>query len=209
MAARRLALILVLTAALFPDLAYGEKRATEPPLPTPSDQQVHLSLRAFGLSVHLFDVSADAPHYPLKLDENAVAVLSSGLALSLDWPTGFAYAPFVRLGLGAYADCAQQPAGYVGLMGMLPEASWRYFTFLGGVGLGLAARRNWKTHVDSEHVSATFNDWGAVEGTWGVYGELDFLFHNEARSREIVLSVVPGVPHILVFSVGMRWALGR
>lgn len=187
---------------LLPGVAYGQE-------PGQHTQNIHLSVRAFGLSIHLFDVSADAPYYPLKLDDNATAVLNTGLALSLDLPTHFQYLPFVRLAVAGYADCAQQPAGYAGLIAMLPEASWRHFTFMGGAGIGLAARRNWKHHVDPHHTSSTFQDWGTLEGMWGLYGELDFLFHNEARTHEFVLSLIPGFPHILVFSVGMRWGIGE
>lgn len=134
--------------------------------------------------------------------------MNTGLVLSLDLPTTFQYLPFLRVALAGYADCAQQPAGYAGLIAMLPEASWRYFTFMGGAGIGIAARRNWKHHVVEDHASTTFKDWGALEGMWGLYGELDFLFHNEARTREFVVSVIPGIPYILVFSVGMRWSFG-
>lgn len=114
------------------------------------------------------------------------------------WGGMYLSQPFARLAM----------AGYAGLIAMLPEASWRHFTFMGGAGIGLAARRNWKHHVDPHHTSSTFQDWGTLEGMWGLYGELDFLFHNEARTREFVVSLIPGFPHILAFSVGMRWRIG-
>lgn len=171
------------------------------------DDRPRLSVRAFGLSVHLFDVSADAPYFPLKLDRAGIAVVNPGLAFSLDLPTGLSFVPYARLGFAGYADCAFQPAGYLALMPVFREVTSRHFSFGGGFGLGLAVRRNWRRYVSPELLSETFRDWGAVEGMWGLYGELDFLFHDAERKQELVISVVPGIPHILVISVGMRFRL--
>lgn len=77
----------LISSLLIPGLASSQEPLPRPQSPANKEQNIYLSLRAFGLSVHLFDVSADAPFYPLKLDDKAVAVLNTGLALSKNRPT--------------------------------------------------------------------------------------------------------------------------
>ena len=167
----------------------------------------HLSVRANGLVRHFFDVSADAPWYPNKLDDAGAWVLNPGVVVAWDEPLPLKWLPFLRVSLGAYADCAAEPAGYLGIFPLFPEFSTRHFTFAGGIGLGLALRRNWSRGAIPDHRSDTFSDWGAVEGAIGPFGELDFRFHPADRRWEAVVSVVPGYPYVAVMSAGVRMPL--
>jgi hypothetical protein len=169
-----------------------------------SAESAHLSLRTGTFAWHLFDVSADAPFYPRKLDDEARFVFDPGLVVSFDLPTGWAIAPHLRFTLGGYSDCAAQPAGYFGVFPMSAALGGDNVSFSGGVGAGVALRRSWKRYVFEDHASDTFSDWGAVEGAVGLYGELELRLHPADRAYEVVLNVVPGVPYLVLTTVGLR-----
>ena len=181
-------------ALLFPSTALAE--------------EAHLSLRLGTLSTHLFDVSQDARFYPRRLDERAVWVLDPGLSVSFDLPTGWRLLPQLRFTLAGYSDCAAQPAGYLGVFPLLGEIDSEHVSFSGGIGLGVAVRRNWKRYVAPDHASDFFSDWGELEGAVGPYGEVELRLRPADRSYEFVLNVVPGIPYLLLTSVGVRIPLG-
>ena len=168
----------------------------------------HLSLRTGTLAWHVFDVSSDAPFYPRKLDDQARFVFDPGLVVAYDLPTGWEAVPHVRFTLAGYSDCAAQPAGYFGVFPMSGTLGGEHVSFSGGIGLGVALRRSWKRHVFEDHASDTFSDWGAVEGAVGPYGELEMRLHPSDRAYELVLNVVPGVPYLVLTTVGLRVPLG-
>jgi len=168
----------------------------------------HLSVRTGTLTLHTFDVSADAPWYPRKLDGQGRWVFDPGLVISYDHPTGWPIPVDIRFTLAAYSDCAAQPAGYLGVFPVLGEWRSEHVSFAGGAGFGVAVRRSWKRHVWAEHESDTFSDWGEVEGAVGPYGELELRLHPADRRWEAVVNLVPGIPYLLLGSVGVRFPLG-
>lgn len=177
------------------------------PLPA-SAADTWFSLRTGTLAFHVADVSQEAHLYPRRLDEDARFVFDPGGAVSLDLPTGIGWIPHLRTTVALYSDCAAQPAGYVGIFPMSAAAGGENVSFAGGAGLGVAWRRNWKRHVDPNHQSDTFSDWGAVEGAVGLYGELELRVHPSDHEWEVVFNVVPGIPWLVLGTVGLRMPLG-
>lgn len=177
------------------------------PLPAAASD-VWFSLRPGTLAFHVADVSQEAHLYPRRLDDDGRFVFDPGAAVSLDLPTGIGWIPHLRTTVALYADCAAQPAGYVGVFPMSAALGGENVSFAGGVGLGVAFRRNWKRHVDPNHESDTFADWGAVEGAIGLYGELELRLHPADHEWEVVFNVVPGIPWLILGTVGLRMPLG-
>jgi hypothetical protein len=158
------------------------------------------------MSMHFFDVRADAPNYPLRLNQKGTYVVDPGLVGSYDKATQWWLVTHVRFSLALFRDCAAQPQGFLGVYAMFPTLRYRSFSFFGGMGGVIAVRRSWERHVDPQHTSAIYHSLGAVDYAVGPFGELDFGV-DLAQKMTLVVNTVPGIPYFVFVSAGLRWIL--
>ncbi len=163
------------------------------------------SLRMVMGVLHLYpEAPVDAQFYPKKLDADGRVVPTPGLVFSRDWPTGLGWFPYLRLSVGGGSDCALLPSGYVGSYLMWPQYQRGRFSFFGGAGVAFGVRKNWNRFVQENRPPSIYRQAGDYEYALTPFGEFDFGW-KIGKSTTLVLDMIPGVPQILIFSLGLRF----
>lgn len=161
-----------------------------------------VNAKYFALTYH--PGGGDHEGYPRKLDDAAYWVLQVGGVVDLDRKLNSWL--LARTSVALYKDCADVWAGYLHLGPRLQWSPLSDLTLRVGIGPTFLWRENWLYHVegytrdsffgtpDSSRFQTAFLWYGGdVEAQWHVKGPWS-----------VVTSVVPGWPHVLTASAGLR-----
>lgn len=124
-----------------------------------------------------------AKYYDHKLDDSAILIYTPGAKLWYDHAVHEDTVSHARF-LGAFLrDCADMPAGYAAVCGVLPLLECGPVSASGILGAGVFARRNWKYSRVGHSNSILFNA-GQIQWAVGPYPELELQCRlPECRAR--------------------------
>ena len=155
----------------------------------------------------------DAPveYYEHKLDAEGQHIFTPGVELyyDRDLDTPFLQSSKLRYVGGLLNDSADHLFGYIGIMGHYPLYKGGTSSVELHIGPGFIFRESWRDipnynpdnpFQESDHFMRGY------EYRLLPIGEIDVVFQLSDK-KEIVWSIVPGVPYIIMQSVGIRWAL--
>ncbi|MCC9137163.1 hypothetical protein ACFSKU_20905 [Pontibacter silvestris] len=159
------------------------------------------TVKFFGLSLHL----KESPYpeiFPHRLDNKGYLVLNLGGIVG--------YERFVvrdvisiRVEQGLYTDCASVLAGFshIGWRGLIFRKGRHSLN--GGIGPTLVYRRDWN-EIEGYEDDGYFNRSGRWQYKFYWYGgELEYNYKLKER-LEFSATLVPGIPELVSFGVGIR-----
>lgn len=169
-------------------------------LPEPPTQA--LTVRALGLSYHLRK-SDNARLFPNRLDPDGRWVANYGLIIGYERFLNQRGTLSLRLQQSLYADCAASLGGFThfGFRGRIFEAGRH--SLIGGFGPTLVYRQDWN-RLDGYRDDGYFNRHGTWQYRFYWYaGEFEYYYRLQPHTQ-IGLTLVPGLPELLLIGVGYR-----
>jgi hypothetical protein len=171
---------------------------------------------AFGaeltvLTTHVLS-QRDAPvqYYPRKLDSKGRFVLTPGLEAYYEWELSepLWQARQIQLAGGQISDSVEHRLGYLAVMGRWVLAEGGRTTWSLQAGPGFLYRKSWRDVPgympdNALHESSRFLP--GYEWAFLPLGKLD-LNYRIRPGLEAVWSIFPGIPYVIVQSLGLRWS---
>lgn len=153
----------------------------------------------------------DAPvkYYRRKLDDSGRHIVTPGLDATYDFDLDepFWTAKQIRIEGGQVSDSAAHTFRYVAVMGRWMLVEGERLTWSLQFGAGLIARKSWRDIPEYDPDNALRESDHFLPGwEWAVLplGDLD-LAYRFTPTVEGVWSVFPGIPYVIVQSLGVRW----
>ena len=161
-----------------------------------------VNLKYFGLAMHTFPAHWD---YDLAIDKKGYAVLQIGGEADLDFYLNNYF--LLRASANVYKDCFNLWAGayHFGFRANFPVGERWEFRI--GIGPTVIWRQNWWKHVDrfgGDFFYGTDEKTGNFETAflwWGGNSEMEYYLWDKTS---FVLTMIPGIPQVFIFSVGVR-----
>ena len=154
------------------------------------------------LSIHPGNQRHMAKYYDHKLDHNAILIYTPGAKLWYDRKTGENTFTHIRL-LGTFMrDCADMPAGFAAVCGVLPFCESGRFSASGILGAGVFARKSWKYSKVGHTNSVLFNA-GKVQWIAGPYPELELTYRLPDCRAQFVMDVFTAL-YVSTLSFGLN-----
>lgn len=153
----------------------------------------------------------DAPvkYYRRKLDDAGRHIVTPGLDVTYDFDLDepFWKAKQIRIEGGQVSDSAAHTFRYAAVMGRWMLVEGEKLNWSIQVGAGIIARKSWRDIPEYEPDNALRESDHFLPGwEWAVLplGDLDLAWRF-TPTFEGVWSVFPGVPYVIVQSLGVRW----
>lgn len=183
--------------------------------PAPAAEPPHRARDAFGAEATLLTShvrsqrGAPVRHYARRLDEHGTHVLTPGLELYYDraLTAPWLQARHVRLAAGRLSDSALHELGYVAVMGRWLLREGPRLDVSLQLGPGLLYRESWRDLPGYEgHALLNETDDFLPGYEWAVLplGDLDLAWRL-TPGLQAVWSIFPGLPYVVMQSVGVRW----
>ena len=154
------------------------------------------------LSMHPGNQRHMAKYYDHKLDHNAILIYTPGAKLWYDRASGGDTFTHIRV-IGVFMrDCADMPAGYAAVCGVLPFYDSGRFSAAGILGAGAFARKNWK-YSKVGHTNSVLFDGGRVQWIVGPYPELELQYTIPSCRAQIVADIFTAL-YVSTASIGLR-----
>jgi hypothetical protein len=158
------------------------------------------------LSIHPGNQRHMAKYYDHKLDQNAILIYTPGATLWYDRARGGDTFTHIRF-LGTFmSDCADMPAGFAAVCGVLPFWESGRFSASGILGAGVFARKSWKYSKVGHTNSVLFNA-GKVQWIAGPYPELELTYRLPDCRAQFVMDVFTAL-YVSTLSFGLSIPLG-
>jgi hypothetical protein len=171
---------------------------------------------AFGAEVTLLSThlrsQRDAPVelYRRRLDDRGRNVVTPGIKLSYDFELSEPLwrARQVRVTAGQLSDSIEHRFGYLAVMGRWVLWEGERFAWSFQAGPGFIYRKSWRDVPEYDPDNLLQESDRFLRGyEWAVLPLGDFnLLYRFTPGLEGVWSIFPGIPYVLMQSVGLRWS---
>ena len=170
-----------------------------------------IGVETIVIAMHLHEETLElGERYPRRLDRRGRFILMPGLEayydLALeDGPLGIDH---LRTTFGQYRDSMDKRSGYLAMMARWENTltdNWDWGIYLGPMLLFRESWRDIEGYNDDRFYSESEKFMPGYQYVWYPGGKLELLYHWNSDTQA-VLSLVPGLPFVLVHYAGMRWS---
>lgn len=163
------------------------------------------------VAIHLREETMElGDQFPRKVDKKGRYILMPGLEAyyDFDWKDGKWGIDQIRVVHGQYKDSMDKRSGYFGVVARWQNPindNWDWGFYFGP---SLLYRETWNSipeYEDDRFYRESDSFLKGYQYKWFVAGKFELLYHYD-DDLELVGSLMPGLPFVLVTYVGARWS---